>query len=366
VSGTDGDLRRALIDFYRGLAIAERLGPEAEQLLAAAYPVLQKFPSAAQQARRCEHALQMLLLPTDPRRLLLGLEARQAPADADSLLTVGLAQASSGEVRAAVATLAAASRAALGAGEGDEALVIDGYRAAIALRVTPVGTIARLLAESTVAALDARQAGRPPIRREIPDLTRHLRAELARLDSDVETAVAWLADQEETELAAGWGHLAAETAVRRAKLLLDLGRADDAISVAVPAVLALDAVRFALPEAARRTRSLPVDIALGYHTAFAAAAACGKHRVVAELIEVARGNAVPRPRAATDRADAAAALFGSFDPEGEATRTLLPPPPAIRTPWGTVAVAEYLRQAERYLPGRRAGGEVEWRVEPDV
>jgi hypothetical protein len=362
VSGADGELAQALTDFHRGMALAGRLEPGAERLLASAYPVLRKYPSAANQTQRCEHALQMLLLPTDALRLLLGLRAEEPSADAGSLLTLGLTQAGSGDVPAALATLAVASRAATAVGDDDEAHVINGYRAMMALRAAPVDASARRLAEHTVAALGDRLARLSPIQPEIPDLFRHLRAELARLDGDAEAAVALLADQEAAELAAGWGHLAAETAVRRAKLLLDLGRVEDAVEVAVPAVLALDAVRFELPEAARRHRSLPVDTALGYHTAFAAAAACGEHRIIAELIEVVRGNAVPRPRTAIDRADAPTALYGGVDPLAAATRTLLPPPAAIRTPWQTVAVAEYLRQAERYLPGRRTDSEVEWRV----
>jgi hypothetical protein len=258
--------------------------------------------------------------------------------------------------------MAAVGRAAAAAGDTDRALVSAGYRAAIAVRCDPDGALAWLLVERVAAALDTRLRLPAPADSDLRDLAATLAVKIAQRDGDPEMPKR-LAELEQTQLAMGYGDIAATTAVYRARLLLDRGRAAEAVEAVLPGLLALDAGRFELPDAARRTRNEAMVVAGGYDTAFRAAAACGNHLVVAELIEIARGNPIPRPRSPDDRNDAMSALTGLPGADVQPHRTALPPPPFLRTPWGTRALAEYLRRAERYAPGRRRdAAEVEWRI----
>lgn len=120
-------------------------------------------------------------------------------------------------------------------------------------------------------------------------------------------------------------------------------------------------------------------VAAGFDTAYRAAAACGQTRLLAELLEVGRGNAVPTPRPADARDDAMSALGAEFLPEplasatsgvcpgaavavAGAERTALGLAALIRTPWGTVALGEQLRHARRYVDPNHADDTVEWRI----
>jgi len=156
------------------------------------------------------------------------------------------------------------------------------------------------------------------------------------------------------------------------------------VAVLVPAVLALDAVRFSLDGADRRRRWAAV-VAAGFAAAYRAAHAAGDIRLLAELIEVARANAVPAPMAAgagpaldtvLDGAPApvepagpapVAALAGSaMLGNGEESRTLLGRPAHLRTPWGTVALAGPLDAARAYTDPLRAGVVVDWLIPSQV
>jgi hypothetical protein len=165
--------------------------------------------------------------------------------------------------------------------------------------------------------------------------------------------------------------------VRRAQVLLDAGSPRDALDVGLPATLALDALRCTLPDADRRNL-WSARVADGLVTAIRAAAACRDIRLLAELLEVTRGNAVPLPRAADDRADAVSALSAVLDTApgdgptavrsgpaaaaGGEERTALGLPAFVRTPWDTVALGTALDAARRYLDPVRAPVTVEWTV----
>lgn len=205
-----------------------------------------------------------------------------------------------------------------------------------------------------------------------------LRWGLARLVGDRE---GWLGALERTEAALleqearlPASHLAAV----RGQDLLQAGRGEEALRVVLPAVLAMDAHRCALPDARRRSLWV-ARVAAGFDTAYRAAAACGQTRLLAELLEVGRGNAVPIPQPADARDDAMSALGAAFLPEPPASvtsgvrsgaaaavagaeRTALGLAVFIRTPWGTVALGEQLRHARRYVDPIRAEDTVEWRI----
>ena len=180
----------------------------------------------------------------------------------------------------------------------------------------------------------------------------------------------------ETEMqAAGAGLFAAQVAVGRGIGLLDRGEAAAAARVLVPAVLALDAVRFTLDDAERRALwSAPLASAFG--AALRAAAASGDTVLLAELIEVARANAIPTPRAG----DAApsldellgdpgagpvttpATLAGPAALGGAEHLTVLGVPAQLRTPWGTLALADHIEAARSYHEPIRAADIVQWTV----
>ena len=189
-----------------------------------------------------------------------------------------------------------------------------------------------------------------------------------------------LVEVETLLLESGSGVLAAQVALNRAGLLLEAGRARDALDVALPAVVAVDAVRCTLDDADRRRRWTDT-VARGVAVAFRAAAATGAVTELAELIEVARGNGVPVPR---DGAAALDELFtaGPQDAPGRpggttlsgaaavggvtAGRTALGLPARLRTPWGTVALAGALERGRRYRDPVRAATVVDWRVTIDA
>ena len=202
-----------------------------------------------------------------------------------------------------------------------------------------------------------------------------LRAMLAYRGGEPAAATSELGRLEAGMLAGGAGLFAAQVAVGRGIALLGRGDAAAAGQVLVPAVLALDAVRFTLDDAERRALwSAPLAVAFG--AALRAAAASGDAVLLAELIEVARANAIPAPRSG-DAAPALdellgdpvpmasgspATLAGSAVLAGTEHRTVLGVPAQLRTPWGTLALAGHLEAAGRYHEPIRAGEVVEWTV----
>lgn len=220
--------------------------------------------------------------------------------------------------------------------------------------------------------------------RALSGLRLQLLADLAGHGGDRATQLRHLHRLEELLLSFDSGLIAAMTALRRARLLLAAGEYRDALTVGLPAVLALDAVRFTLPDAQRRGR-WAATVAEGFDTAFRAAAGCGDATVLAELLEVVRGNAVPLPdakaagRGGDEITESLGALLappapsaGADGPPGALTgaellaggesSTVLGLPPYVRTPWDTVALAEPLQRARRYHDPVRADVVVGWHV----
>jgi hypothetical protein len=210
-----------------------------------------------------------------------------------------------------------------------------------------------------------------------------LRVGLAQRTGGLLATIETLARVEVQMLATGAGLFAAQTAVGRGRMLLEAGDVAEAVRVLLPAVLALDAVRFNLDGADRRRR-WTATVAEGFDAAYRAAARLGDIRLLAELLEVARANAVPSPvpqngsatldalLAVADSEGVAAvacsgeALAGAATLSGVESRTLLGLPAYLRTPWDTVALAEQLARARRYHDPVRANVAVGWTVRENL
>ena len=212
-----------------------------------------------------------------------------------------------------------------------------------------------------------------------------LRAALAAAQGDRHAAIVQLAAVEDALLAGGSRMLAAQTAVQRGRLLLAAGDPAEALTAALPAALALDAIRFTFADAGRRHRWGALASA-GFALGFRAAVAAGRPRVLAELIEVARGAGVPVPvegpatgiesLLADATRDALAGTDDATTPGAAGTtsveavsgpaaladpaRTAIGLPARLRAPWGTIAVADALESARRYLDPVRAETVTDW------
>lgn len=206
-----------------------------------------------------------------------------------------------------------------------------------------------------------------------------LRAGVAARSGDPDADPAMELQRVEDDLVhSGVGLLAAQIACGRAHMLLDAGRSRLALDMVLPAVLALDAVRFTFADADRRRR-WSAGVATAMAVAFRAAAQCGEHRVLAELIELTRGHGVPLPQDATG-ADPFDTVLGDQLPAGSGGvttafagaqvvggepgtgRTALGLPAALRTPWGSIALEAALSRAVRYHESVRATETVDWVV----
>ena len=382
-------LQLGLLDFQEGTAarFQHRLDL-AERLLARALEVF-RAEGMTDAMSTCEEQLGLVLLATGgPAVGWRGQPAPGAPdrAGAEDML------AAFDDVRAdrdhdARSRMAAAAGRWRAAGHPIHALVCEVLAGMLALDVGNTAS-ARAAADAARRGFDrdrsaairngtASAEGR--LVREARCLADLLNAELAGLDGDAIEHIRGLERAEQGMLAAGSSISAAGIALKRAALLLVARRAAEALDVVLPAMLALDAARAALPDAARR-RSWAALVAIGFHTAFYSAVLAGRPVVVAELLEVARGNGMPLPRAADDRSDAMSALAdlltpGAGAPQPQPTlpgasavagagRTALGVPARLITPWGTVALAAYLERAQRYRDPVRAEATVQWEVVP--
>lgn len=119
-----------------------------------------------------------------------------------------------------------------------------------------------------------------------------LRGAVALKEPGTADALIELQRVEDRLMHADSGLIAAQLACGRARILLDAGRARLALDTVLPAVLALDAVRFTFADADRRHRWSAV-VAEAVAVAFRAAAGCEDRTALAELIEVTRAHAVP-------------------------------------------------------------------------
>ena len=371
----------AVLDMQEGIAAQYRNRPDvAEPLLVCALEVF-RAEGMADRAHACEtqlaHVLGMAGTPV-PGLAPPGPDAAPERA-ADAELRRAMQLVRDGRLADACEVLNAAAQQVLQAGVPAMAAFLQAVAGLLALGL---GDHAAARHAATVASAQAAivPAEASLFHRALRWLAEYLWAELAAVDGDRAAQLHALERVEQDMLAAEAGLGAAQVALRRAALLLDGGQAAGALDVALPAVLALDAERTALPDATRR-RSFAGQVAHGFVIAHRSAVAAGRPDVLAELLEVARGNGMPLPRAADDRSDAVSALAELFGP-GDATpapssttlagasavtgaeRTALGLPATLRTPWDTVALAEYLDRARRYRNPVRSTTTAKWQVVP--
>ena len=370
-SSDERRLDDARLDLYLGTAcVAHSRWAQAERLLSGALPVLRAMGTADEIAA-AEDALRGMLTAMSEGSLGDGVTT-----DGPRLLIQGMRLARDGRLDDALTCLARAQDAATA--ESDPHLTLIVQAAGACLRLA---TGDHAAARTALARVEAHLAtgDRVPRSRRIAltAIAGLLRAEPAGLDGRAADQLGGLAATEDELVGLDAGPGAALLAVRRAQVLLDAGSPRDALDVGLPATLALDALRCTLPDADRRNL-WSARVADGLVTAIRAAAACRDIRLLAELLEVARGNAVPLPRAADDRADAVSALSAVLDTApgdgptavrsgpaaaaGGEERTALGLPAFVRTPWDTVALGTALDAARRYLDPVRAPVTVEWTV----
>ncbi|MCD2187847.1 hypothetical protein [Actinomycetospora soli] len=384
--GADRDLAPAWVDFSAGnAAMLRSLPAEAEPFLRRALDGYTRHGRTAD-AQRCIRLLQGVVGFVAGGSGL----AERIPVTTDDpeheavvLLAGAISAADGGRYDEAIELLGGARERALVAGSPVRAAMVDLVDAVHRLRRGEIDVARRRLADVdrlVDAGLDL-----PTTFRDGLDVLRLLlRGALASHDGEPQVLLEALATVEARSLAAGAGTRAAFAATERASVLARLGRHREALDAVLPAVLALDAYRFTLDDADRRRR-WSRTVATAFGVAFRAAAACGATAVIAELIEVARGNGAPIPHteeAGTFEslvAEAGRSLLSEEDtPEGRdadlapldgalsvadgARRTVLGVPPRLLTPWGTVALEAALDEAEGYHRPLRNDEVRAWRI----
>jgi hypothetical protein len=329
--------------------------------------------------RQCEAMLTSVLAQSEPdleRAAAVAADRAWPNVESQALaqLIDAFNTAGQGRIAEGAAALTRVRDAVAAAGNPHQAVGLEALAAAMLLAAGDPAP-----ARQAVTAVEAHLAGGADAHaegRQVLVLLRSLlAAELAGRDGDHRGQAGMLAALVDDLVAFGARHLAARIALRRARVLFAGGEPRAALDAALPAVLALDAVRFTLPDADRRRRWVPV-IADGLDTTFRAALACGAHRVVAELLETIRGNAMPQP-AAEDGFDLLAVLALPTVPDagapgtrpgaatlgGDERRTVLAMPARLRAPWGADCLADALERARRYQDPVRATVRVGWRVD---
>jgi hypothetical protein len=373
----DRRLALARLDMWQSFAAFSRSRyADSEKLLSRALPELREN-GTAQEVELAEQQLLHIMRPTGPAPVGVDISAvADEVARAGALFAEGLRLANQGSVAEGVAALDEASRLYAEADGVDQAVAVAGIaglvRAIAGDRAAGVAAMRRL--EVHQAQHATTRSGRVMVAMA----SGMLRWGMATLAGDRGAALLAQERTEEALLEQQAGLPAAHLAAVRGQDLLAAGRSAEALRVVLPAVLAMDAHRCALPDA-RRRGMWAARVAAGFDTAYRAAAACGETRLLTELLEVGRGNAVPAPRPDDARDDAMSALGDVVRPEPAAAtpgvvrsgaaaaavgteRTALGLPARIRTPWGSVALAEHLEEARRYVDPNRADDTVEWRV----
>jgi hypothetical protein len=139
-------------------------------------------------------------------------------------------------------------------------------------------------------------------------------------------------------------------------MLATNGAEDAGLRLMLPALLALDALRFRLPRP-RDRRAFRTTIDYAYEVAFEAAERTGDKRLFAELVETARGNGVPSfgyTNSATTQLRRGGDLllkppsreFAGPAAGASVEDIALGPPPRLVMPWGAVALIDHLPAAE--------------------
>lgn len=374
----DPSVRTARLTMYEGNALIHRdQGQDLEGRLTEAAAVF-RANGLAEDEETCRALLQAILSQSR-HGAPLHLSADPAQQAAVAFLR-GLEHAADGRLESAHTAIAEAARLMREAGREGRALAFEVMGAMIRLAQGESGPL-RAAVRSAERALPAPRGTSQSELRVLASLVGAAGAELAGHDGDVAGQIRRYEAVETRVFENGYALLAAKLAVRRAELLWRTGDPHRALEVALPATLALDAVRFALPDVGRR-RVWSERSAEGFEVCFRSAAAVGSTTVLAELIEVAREHAIPQPRPAQDRADAMSALGDLLgDGLGEAdeptpalqtvqgspvaageTRTVIGLPALLTTPWGTTALAGPLRRAARYRTRLRSAESVVWEV----
>lgn len=385
LAGIDLCEARVLLTLYRM--------PEAEVLLHRALPELRRS-GTPDDLESAEVMLRMIAAtgpPTDED--LFGAPERWSSPELRAGAEAGQAiqTLQSGRTDDAIAMFERATRTAADGGFAMRAAVFRGFAAILRLltrgdlpgALHSLDELDRLRAEPA-SALD--DVVRTAVVRAL------LAGSVAALTGDRPGYRRHLATLEDELVAGGVGLLAARIALDRARDMYADGDPVGALRVALPAALAVDSVRFSMPDPARRRRWTEVA-AGGFDTAFRAAVATGRSRLVAELLEVVRGHAVPvvlrdpGDGGPGDLAGAIAALADVMGPApaqaapsgavpsgnalsgpavvgGDVGRTGLGLPPALRAPWSggaaSEALADALREASRYHRPLRSDAVAHW------
>jgi hypothetical protein len=370
--------RLAWVDMCEARSLLARGAPRAAEPLLHAAIRGYRTVEMSDAVRQCEAMLISVLAQSEPDLERAGAVAADrvwpdGESQALAQLIDAFGAAGQGQIAEGTAALTRLRDAVAAAGSSDQAVGLDALAAAMSLAAGDPAPARRAvvavdahLAEGAEASAEGRQV--------LVLLRALLAAELAGRDGDHQGQTGILAVLVDDLVAFGARHLAARIALRCARVLLAAGDQRAALDVALPAVLALDAVRFTLPDADRRRRWVPV-VAEGLDTTFRAALACGALRLVAELLETVRGNAMPQP-AAEDGFDLLAVLSLPTSPEsgvpgsrhgaatlgGDQRLTVLGPPARLKAPWGTDCLADALERARRFHQPVRATARVDWRV----
>lgn len=381
----------AEVDRCEGFAaVGRNRNSEAEALLTAALGVYRE-EGTAEDVEMCQSQLTGLLMTTEPAGDRADSIARTATwTDPDAVIGAGVVRALTllrdGRHADATTVLDEVARTAEKHRIPHKAVAARLYVAFAALGQHDAGPARRCLVEVDRYLLESDATLPRQAVMLLSGLARTLMISLAEFDGDVEGKLAHLARLEADLTAFGWHQLAAHVAVMHGHALHAAGHSEHAVRVGLPAVLALDAVRFSLVDAQRR-RSWAAAVAAGFGMVLRAAVAADDVRLVAEIIEVVRGNPVPEPSVdATDAVTALAGLWADADREtgppqvatagspalsavdllsGDEHRTALGLPAYVRTPWGSIALGEHLQRARRYQDPVRAPVTVEWRIVPE-
>jgi hypothetical protein len=182
----------------------------------------------------------------------------------------------------------------------------------------------------------------------------YARALAVAASGDYATFERLLTERYDRCLALGLGETAARTASMLGTFALKAGRPLDALRQLIPASIGLSSLLSSLPSSAER-KSLRDAMGQADLAILHLVAKSGGATLMAEYLELARAQGIPEVvESETDEVRSIATLVnvttGTPVAAADWTRqeTLLPHPPLVRMPWGTIACARYVEQAEPY------------------